>query len=309
MVGQFILAKYSGLSRFTFRLVWRSKCLRLRWLLSNGGFPFLRQPGRLVNLVSSFDYRKAVDVGCLTISLLIVNAYDVNTGVAYDLLLATAAAAIFDIFITVLPREQAKAVGAYQIFKALSPLVELKNYQYQMLGYLPDPFWLAETERTHDQAMSQKKGQQLMTLMAAGRNQQSGGLASSALPLRESPNETIGEFFIRAHAFFQQWLEQLAEVVKAQPDLFPQFTKALDETLAEIHKPRPPCDLIRPDTYVTEHFKAIECLQMYFTSECHRYVGYEFDTPLTFSPESIQGLMHPEFQYYNLPPELMHSGA
>lgn len=281
-------------------MLWYSKQLRFRWITKNSGFSFIRSTSFVCNLFTSLDYRKGIDLVCFSAPLLIIESLSITNGVLYDILLATSAAAIFDAFITIIPREQAKRSDAHQIWRVLHGLVALKNHQYRMIGYLPDSFWLSEREFPNDRGMNREKANRLMRLMTENIDGIYAG-SRPMLPLSPYINESNRAFFIRSHLYFAQELNKLIELTK--PEIFPGFSQAL--MLVNNHLQNTPqmANFIDPQSYVTDHFKFIESLQLYYKIECHRYVGFEFDTPLLFDRHSVHDLMHIFPWYYAAPSE------
>jgi hypothetical protein len=277
---------------------WFFRVLRFRWITHNRGFPLIRSTSPISNWFTSFDYRKAVDALCFVLPLLVVNFSELSQGIVYDLLLATAAAAVFDALINVPPREQDKLANANVISKVLYELVLVKNHQYRMIGYFPDPFWLSDSELPDDMGMTRQKGRTLMQLMGERWESNYDG-ARPMLPrsLDSIEGESIQAFFMRSHAYLYQQVTKLQGVAK--PELFPSFTRTLNDIHEHLQQSVQSINFINPQRYVTEQFKFIESLQLHFKVECHRYLGGEFNARLILNGAAVKELMsiHPIYFY------------
>lgn len=268
-------------------VLWYPKYLRYRWL-SNKQYSIFRVRF-LSDLLFGFDGRKSIDFMCLLFPLIIIYSIDLSSGVAYDLLLATSAAAIFDIFITIIPREQAKREKAEAIHQVLFQLVRLKNFQYEILEHLPDRMFLPQSEWPVDSGMSRVKANRLMRLM-----REKGELPvperQPQLPVLRVKEESINEFFLRANAYFHESLRQLVNLSSA--DYFTGFhaTAAKAHDLSEQVKFALMVGGVRE--YVSYHFRFIESLQLHYNVECYRYSRRSFDTQIFFDGESIKEVMN-----------------
>ena len=292
---EFLKKWVSGFFRFfdnVYRMfVWQVRLLHFSWLAFNKGFPLIRSTSFISNLATSFDYRKGVDLLCFAIPLLIIKIFNLSEGAAYDLLLATAAAAIFDSVITLVPREQSKLANAQHITRALYPLVMMKNHQYSMIGYLGDPRY--SEEPLTDQGMTREKAKALVLLMDRTFEEKNDG-GGPILEFDFNNCSTIRDYYFRAHTHLLSQVAKLREVAK--PELFPVFCKTLEsmhDSLAQGWMLR--TGILEFPEYVTMHFKFIETLELNFLAECQRYsgpLGGQFDPQMKFNRESIMDVIN-----------------
>ena len=268
-------------------VLWYPKYLRYRWL-SNKQYSIFRVRF-LSDLLFGFDGRKNIDFMCLFFPLVIIYSLGLDSGVAYDLLLATSAAAIFDIFVTIIPREQAKREKAEAIHQVLFQLVMLKNFQYEIIGYLPDRLFLPQKEWPVDSGMNRSKANRLMALI-----KEKGDLSvperQPQLPITIVEREKINDFFLRANAYFHESLSQLVSLSSA--DYFTGFHAAAAKAHDLSEQVRFALMVGGAREYVSFHFRFIESLQLHYNVECYRYSRRSFDTQIRFDGESIKEVMN-----------------
>lgn len=240
------------------------------------------------NLLFGIDHRKTIDFFCLLAPISWIYFFSLEHGVLYDLLLATSAAAIFDIFITILPREQRKRIFAAKVHAILNDLVELKNYQYEALGYLQNRSELMIEEWPSDIAMTMAKAEKLMKLMDEKANSALTGYRPN-LPIELYQAGTIRDFFLLAHDYFIKQLQIIKNA--ADSDLFPRLHEAASTASDILNKRKILPQPFEAGEYASYHFRIIESLQLHYNIECYRYSCRAFDIRLIFNGESIKHLM------------------
>lgn len=271
------------------------------WWITKSGYPALRTPAFMSNLLFSFDYRKTTVACCFFIPLLLIHIFEIANGSTLsDLLLATVAAAIFDFIINVVPRERNKYRNTALIFEKIETLVMIKNTQYMSIGLIDEPWADFELKAIWDDAMTKAKATNLIKLLHSSINNQPSAAIYNIprTPFRKSIH-TNGELLFESHAIFKTLLEELTIIT--DKDLFPLFHSKLLKIsdylkiLDTIFLPS------SPSVYASCHFRYIETLQLFYMIECARYRSRHhnlLDVPMRYSWESIGELAEVHMSFY-----------
>jgi len=218
----------------------------------------------------------------LVTSLLLIIISE-NSSVLQNIIISILAAAIFNIFINIIPTEFNKYKKSIKIGKVVGLLSELKNSQYIDIGYLLNP-WDNENMFMKKQDISMHKDKALILLQKI----QEKIIHKPEIVLNEikkdfnlTRKQINVEYFNYAHNILKSEIKRLLELDFS--GLFQVFYNSLVELNEQMdrnffvnngeYKFNNNYEISH---YITEHFTMIEYIEVLYTKECIEYSNVYF---------------------------------
>lgn len=236
----------------------------------------------LQNLIKLNDINKKITYITLVTSLLLIIISE-NSSVLQNIIISILAAAIFNIFINIIPTEFNKYKKSIKIGKVVGLLSELKNSQYIDIGYLLNP-WDNENMFMKKQDISMHKDKALILLQKI----QEKIIHKPEIVLNEikkdfnlTRKQINVEYFNYAHNILKSEIKRLLELDFS--GLFQVFYNSLVELNEQMdrnffvnngeYKFNNNYEISH---YITEHFTMIEYIEVLYTKECIEYSNVYF---------------------------------